>query len=385
MILADLGAEVIKVERPEVGDDARHMGPYLERWGAYFVAINRGKRSIVVDLRRKEGKALLLKLVAKSDVFLESFRGGKAASLGLDEETVRSVQPQIIYASLTAYGPRGPEYEKSGYDALLQARTGILSVTGTEEGTPVRAGVSLLDMGSGMWVALGVIAALLERQRSGRGQRVEGSLFQTGVMWLAYHVLARQMSGKDPTPQGTRHPAFAPYGDFPTADGTVLIGVSNDRLFAKLCAALGRVGWVQEPRFATNPTRVQNRPQLEQEMAAVLRERSTAEWLVEFDRHGVPSSPVQNIGQLLNDTQLAAIGQLEQVGLPHPIGASLRLPRLPLELSVSPAAISGPPPQLGEDGKDILQEMGFGQQEIAALIDSGVVGFPPAKEEPITG
>lgn len=376
MVLGDLGADIIKIERPAGGDEGRQMGPHQGNWGAYFVVLNRGKRSLALDVRHPEGRAALLRLAELSDVFIESFRGGKAAALGLDENVLRSVQPNIIYASLSAYGPRGPEYEKPGYDALLQARTGIRSVTGAPEGPPVRAGVSVLDMGSGIWAALGIIAALFERQRSGKGQRVDTSLFQTGVMWMAYHLLYRQFTGEDPTPQGSSHSAFAPYGDFPTADGTILIGISNDSLFARLCRVIERPSWISDPLFATNQNRLQNRLQLDQELASVLRRNLTETWLNKFDENGVPASPAHTVSQLLSDRQLAAINQLEAVDLPDVKGASVSLPHLPIELSSTPSRISGPPPNLGQHGRDILGEAGFSDEDIEALVSQGIVRLP---------
>jgi crotonobetainyl-CoA:carnitine CoA-transferase CaiB-like acyl-CoA transferase len=381
MVLADLGATVTKVERPDGGDDGRQMRPHQGPWGAYFVAINRGKRSLALDLRKPEARAVVLRLAGQSDVFVENFRGGKAAELGLDEAALRGAKADIIYASLSAYGPRGPEYEKAGYDALLQGRTGIVSVTGAARGGPARAGVSVLDMGSGIWVALGIVAALLERKNSGRGQRVDGSLFQTGVMWMAYHLLFRQFTGVDPSPEGTRHPAFAPYGDFPTADGRVLIGISNDRLFARLCTALESADWAAEwtkdPRYATNLGRVKHRDELDGRIAVIVQNRTTAEWLARFDSFGVPASPVQTAGELLNDPQLEAIHQLADLELPGTGGKQCRVPQLPLEFSVTPAAVSGPPPLLGEHGMAVLKEAGFTDEEIAALVGQGVVTLGP--------
>ena len=293
MILAGLGGDVIKIERPGSGDDARHMAPVAEQWSAYFVAINRGKRSAAVDLGTPDGVAVVLRMAAQCDVFIENFRGGKADAMGLGDAAVRAARPDIVYASLSAFGPRGPEYAKPGYDALVQARTGIQSVTGEPGTSGARAGVSVLDMGSGIWTALGIIAALFERQRSGCGGRVDGSLYQTGVMWMAYHLVARQFTGRDPEPQGTRLGAFAPYGEFATADGRLLIGVSNDRLFGRLCAAVTRPDLACDVRFRTNLERVHNREVLDVELTRILATRSTSEWLELFDRVGIPSSPIQ--------------------------------------------------------------------------------------------
>ena len=210
MILAGLGAEIIKLERPGSGDDARAMAPVQEGVSAYFLAINRGKKSVALDLSKPEGIAIALRLAKSCDVFLENFRGGKAERMGLGESALRSANPRIIYASLSAFGPRGPDFDKPGYDALAQARTGIQSVTGEPGTAGARAGVSILDMGSGMWMAIAILAALFDRERTGRVRRVDGSLYQTGVMWMAYHLVARQMTGRDPSPQGTGTPRSLP-------------------------------------------------------------------------------------------------------------------------------------------------------------------------------
>src|SRR5581483_9369509 len=273
MILADLGAEIIKVERPDDGEDGRAMGPHRGPWGAYFTVLNRGKRSIALDLGKPEGREAVLRIAATCDVFLENLRGGKAAAMGLDEPAVRARKPEIIYASLSAYGPAGPDYLRPGYDAVLQARTGIMSITGNPDSGPMRSGVSILDIGTGVWMALGVLAALLERQRSGQGQRVDASLFQTGVMLMSYHLLFRQFTGVNPKPQGSRHTAFAPYGAFPAADGSIMIGISGDKAFRRLAEALGNPEWADDPRFSTNSDRVRNTAELEQCISEVLMTR----------------------------------------------------------------------------------------------------------------
>ncbi len=362
MILAALGADVIKIERPGSGDDARQMAPD----SAYFIAINRGKRSLALDLSSPEGVAVALRLAASCDVFVENFRGGKAEAMGLAESAVRAARAEIIYASLSAFGPRGPDFEKPGYDALVQARTGIQSVTGEPGTAGARAGVSILDMGTGMWMALGILAALFDLQRTGRGTRVDGSLFQTGVMWMAYHLIARQMTGTDPRPQGTRHSAFAPYGDFATADSRVLIGISNDRLFGRLCSS---VGLERDPRFATNAGRVEHRNALDALLATIFVQRTTGEWLEIFDRSGVPASAVQSAGDLLDDPQLAALAQMSEA-VP-----GILSPNLPLEFSRA-LAPAGPPPRLGEHSRAVLMESGFEEREIESLVERRIIECP---------
>ena len=357
MILADLGADIIKVERIDGGDDARDMGPHRGQWGAYFIPINRGKRSITIDVTKPAGRETVLRLAQSCDVFIENFRVGKAAALGLDEAAIRARRPDVIYASLSAYGSSGPDCGKPGYDAILQARTGIVSVTGPNRDTPIRAGVSILDMGAGVWMALGILAALFERKSSGRGQRVEASLFQTGVMLMCYHLLYRQFSGVNPGPQGSRHASVAPYGAFSTTDGAVMIGISNDRLFRRLCTAVGHTEWAEDPSFCTNIERVRNRVDLEGRIENILRTKTTAEWLKILNANDVPCDAVQNAEQVMNDPQIAALDQLVAVALAGELSADV------------------PPPALGEHGREILLQAGFAEAEIEELVRCGACAF----------
>ncbi|HTR38926.1 MAG TPA: CoA transferase [Bryobacteraceae bacterium] len=375
MVLGDLGADVIKVERIDGGDDGRSMGPHRGPWGAFFVPLNRGKRSIAVDVTKPAGRDIILRLASTCDVFVENFRGGKAAALGLDESAVRARKPDIIYASLTAYGARGPDYTKPGYDALAQGRSGIVSVTGTSADAPIRAGVSIIDMGAGVWIALGVLAALFERQRSGRGQRVDSSLFQTGVMLMSYHLMYRQFTGVDPKPQGSRHTAFAPYGAFPTATGAIMIGISNDRQFRRLCDVIGKPELADDPRFETNPARVAHVDALEVLISDVFRTQPASHWVAALDAADVPNDAVQKAGQVLADPQLAALGQLAQVTLPGEQSAVV--PGLPIELSLTPSRVAGPPPALSQHSRAILHEAGYSDAEIEELARGGACKIDP--------
>lgn len=366
MILADLGADIIKVERPGTGEDGRAMGPHRGEWGAYFTALNRGKRSIALDIRRPAGRDAVLRIASTCDVFLENFRGGKAAQFGLDETAVRARKPDIIYASLSAYGPNGPDYKRPGYDAILQARTGIMSVTGDGGEMPVRSGVSILDMGTGVWTALGILAALFERQRSGRGQRVDASLFQTGVMFMSYHLLYRQFVGVNPKPQGSRHTAFAPYGAYSAADGAIMIGISSDQAFRRLVEALGKPELADDTRFRTNQERVRNTPELDQILSGVLALQPRSHWTAALDACDVANDPVQTPDQVMTDRQVAALQQLEQIELPGQ--ESALSPRLPLGFSLTPPVIQGPPPRVGEHTRAVLQEARFSESEIEELL-----------------
>jgi len=349
------------------------MGPHRGPWGAYFTPLNRGKRAIELDIRQSAGREAVLRLASTCDVFLENFRGGKAAALGLDEGSIRSRRPDVIYASLSAYGPRGPDSARPGYDAILQARTGIMSVTGDAErpdSAPVRAGVSILDLGTGVWMALGILAALIERQRSGEGQRVDASLFQTGVMLMAYHLLYRQFAGANPKPQGSRHTAFAPYGAFQAADGAIMIGISSDKAFRRLSEALGRPDWPDDPRFRTNVDRVAHAGALETLISKALGAHPVSHWTEVLDRHDVANDPVQSPEQVMADRQIAALGQLTEVSLGGEEPALL--PRLPLGLSLTPPVVRGSPPQVGEHTREILREAGYEPAEIEDLIRLGV-------------
>jgi crotonobetainyl-CoA:carnitine CoA-transferase CaiB-like acyl-CoA transferase len=370
MILADLGADILKVEPPGPGEDGRAMGPHRGPWGAYFTTLNRGKRSIALDVRQPSGREAVLRIAATCDVFLENLRGGKAAALGLDEDAVRARRPDIIYASLSAYGATGPDYTRPGYDAVLQARTGIMSVTGSGDGMPIRSGVSILDLGTGVWTALGVVAALWERQRSGKGQRVDTSLLQTGVMLMSYHLLYRQFAGVNPKPQGSRHTAFAPYGAFATADGAIMIGISSDKAFRRLAEALGKPEWAENPRFRTNLDRVRNTPELDRCISEVLVAHPVSHWAALLDRHDVACDPVQMPDQVMADPQVAAVGQLEAIDLAGQ-GSAL-LPQLPVAFSLTPAAIQGPPPAVGQHTREILREAGYANSQIEDLLRSGV-------------
>ena len=370
MILADLGADVIKVERPGTGEDGRAMGPHRGAWGAYFTALNRGKRSIALDIRQPAGREAVLRISATCDVFLENFRGGKATALGLDEAAVRARKPGIIYVSLSAYGTTGPDYTRPGYDAILQARTGIMSVTGNGNEMPVRSGVSILDMGTGVWTALGVLAALLERQRSGNGQRVDTSLFETGIMLMSYHLLYRQFAGVNPAPQGSKHTAFAPYGAFPAADGAIMIGISSDKSFQRLAEALSKPEWANDARFRTNQDRVRHMPELDRCISEVLRTRPVSHWTAVLDEHDVACDPVQSAGQVMSDRQVTALGQLEAIELAGE--ESALLPRVPVGLSLTPAAIRGGPPGVGQHTRAILEEAGYRAGEIEDLLRSGI-------------
>lgn len=323
-VLADLGASVVHVEGPR-GDDCRRMAPVRGDSSAYFEVVNRGKDVVVLDVRTAEGRARLDALLDDADVFVTNLRPGKLEGLRLDAASLERSHPRLIHASLSAYGPTGPERDKPGYDAVLQARTGIAAVTGTADGPPVRAGVSILDVGAGTWLALAVVTALYERAQTGRGGAVATSLFETGASWVAYHVAAHEVTGQPSRRHGSGHPAFAPYGIFATGSGEICLGIGGDALFARLCEAIGRPDLLTDDRFVTNAERSANAVALRTELERTLAEASADEWADRLGGAGLPVDAVQRPEDLLTDPQADRTGIL--VDLP---GTDLRVPGLPV-------------------------------------------------------
>lgn len=326
-VLADLGADVVHVEGP-AGDDCRRMAPTLNDSSAYFHVVNRNKRGLVLDIRTPTDRARLDALIGEADVFLCNLRPGKLEKYGLDADALCARFPRLIHASLSAYGPQGVERDKPGYDAVLQARTGIASITGTSDGPPVRAGVSVLDVGAGTWLALGVLASLYRREQTGTGGAVETSLFATGASWVGYHVVAHQVTDEASSRHGSGHPAFAPYGIFHTGDGYICLGIGGDVLFDRLCTALGREELVDDPRFRTNPDRVRHAAALREVLEGAMSASSAIELAVLLGRAGLPADAVRLPEDLLTDPQAEANGVLSPANLAN--GGTLVMPGLPL-------------------------------------------------------
>ncbi|HNO65395.1 MAG TPA: CaiB/BaiF CoA-transferase family protein [Tepidiformaceae bacterium] len=368
MVLADLGAEVVKVERPPNGDIARTTGPYQNGWSGYFFSINRGKKSVAINLRDPEGKDLFLRLVEKADVVLENFTPGTMAKLGLGYDVLSARNPRLIMASVSGFGQTGPYRDRPALDVVVQAMGGIMSITGEPGGGPVRPGASIGDITAGMFAAIGILSALHERERSGLGQAIDISMLDCQLALLENAIMRYFVTGTVPERLGTRHPSATPFQAFPTADGHIVIALAfgEENQWALLCAMLGLPELIDDERFETGPKRTRNHALLEPALIEAFRKRTTAEWYADFLAAGIPCGPVNSIADVVNDEQVRFRESIKPVT--HPVAGTMNISDTPVRMSRSETGIQGPPPSMGADTVSVLESwLGLSQADIEAL------------------
>ncbi len=383
-MLSDLGAEVIKIERPGAGDDTRHWGPpYLkDRDGndtadsTYYLSINRGKRSVTVDISKPEGQKIVRDLAAKSDIFVENYKVGGLAKYGLTYDDLKAVNPSLIYCSITGFGQDGPYATRAGYDYMIQAMGGMMSITGEADerpgGGPMRVGIAIADLTTGLYSTVAILAAVAHRERTGEGQYIDMALLDCATAILTNQGLNYLNTGTPPGRVGNRHPNVVPYQPFPSADGHVVIAVGNDGQFRRLCQVLGLPELADDERFATNSARVTRQPELAELLAVPVKEKTTAEWLEILEAEGVPCGPINSIEEVFNDPQIKHRGMV--VEQEHALAGDIPMIASPINLSATPVEYQGAPPTLGQHTDDVLAEvLELSETRIAELRSDGVL------------
>ncbi len=390
-MLADLGADVVKVERPVAGDDTRHWGPpFLQDangddtgHATYFTACNRNKRSIAIDIAKPEGQALIRQMAQGSDILVENFKVGGLAHYGLDYASLHALNPRLIYCSVTGFGQDGPYAERAGYDLMVQAMSGMMSITGKPEGTPggtpQRVGVALTDLFAGVYACSAILAAVEVRHRTGLGQHIDMSLLDVGMAILANQAAGFLNTGASPMRQGNTHPSLVPYQDLPTADGAMLLAVGNDGQFARFSEAAGQPQWARDARFVTNTDRVRHRDALIPLIEMETRKHTTAQWIALLEHRAVPCGPINTVAQAFDDAQVKARQLLVQQPLSPAAAAQTGVASIasvasPLRLMDTPPVLHRAPPVLGEHTDEVLRELGLDAAALAHLRSTGVVG-----------
>jgi crotonobetainyl-CoA:carnitine CoA-transferase CaiB-like acyl-CoA transferase len=373
-IFGDYGAEVIKIEQPGTGDDSRQWAPPKAPDGSasYFFSINRNKKSVTLNLKHPRGKELCLALVARGDVLIENFKPGTMEDLGLEWEVLRRVNPRLIYCQISGFGNSGPYRERAGYDSILQGMTGLMSITGERDGPPVKAGVAIVDEITALYAHGAILAALLHRERTGQGQKVECSLLESGVAAMMNAAAAYLIAGVVQGRWGSAHESVVPYQAFRARDGYLIIGVGNERLWKAFCETIGAPEWADDPRFDSNVKRVQHRPELVRLIEERLLGRSRDEWIAAFAAAGLPTGPINTVDQVFAEPQVLHRGMVQEVE--HPTAGRVKLVGIPVKFSATPGEITLPPPLLGEHTEEVLTGLlGLPKAELDTLRSEGVI------------
>jgi crotonobetainyl-CoA:carnitine CoA-transferase CaiB-like acyl-CoA transferase len=372
LMLANQGAEVVKVERPGVGDDNRHSGPpFVDGESPYFWTVNYGKRSIELDLKTEEGLAALYDLAAEADVFVQNYRPGTAEKLRVADDDIREVNEDIVYCAISAFGQTGPWSQRPGYDLLVQGMSGIMSVTGEPDGDPVKVGLPQTDLITGMWAAFGIVTALYRRALTGEGDYLELGMLDATLPWLTKQA-GKAFVGEEPERMGTKDPVLAPYQTFETADGHINVACLNQKLWRGLCEAIDRPELADDERFAENADRVEHMDALEAELQAELEQHTTDEWMeILVEDAGIPAGPVYSVDEALHNEQTEARGMVTEM---EARGTEIPVVEHPLNFERTETGFESPPPELGEDNREVFAELGYSDEEIDALAEAGVFG-----------
>ena len=372
MLLGDLGAEIIKIEQPGTGDESRNFGPFKNGFSLYFMSVNRGKRSITLNLKTERGQAIFKQLLAHTDIVVENFRPGTMKKLGLDYDTLKTEHPSLIYAACSGFGQTGPYAQQGAYDMIIQGMGGIISITGEPEGPPVRVGTSISDITAALFTTIGVLSALHHRNETGKGQFVDVAMLDSLVAVLENAVVRYFATGEAPKPLGARHPAITPFEAFASADGHVIIALGNDTLWAKFCEHVNRQDLISDERFRTNADRTENHAELFPILSEIMSQRTTDDWIDALGKIGVPCGPINAMDKVVSHPQVQAREMITRVA--HHITGAVEVPGVPIKLSETPGNVDAPAPSLGEHTTEILTDiLKMSPNEVAALKQDGVI------------
>lgn len=372
MILADMGADVIKIEMPKTGDDSRGYGPYLNNESAYFMSINRNKRSMTLNLKTEKGKEIFLEMIKDMDVLVENYRPGTMEKLGLGYDYLATINPKLIYAAASGYGHTGPYSKRAAYDAVVQAMGGIMSITGEKDGKPTRVGSSIGDISAGMFTAIGILAAIESRHSSGKGQKVDVAMLDCQVAMLENAIARYYVNGEVPRPYGNRHTSIVPFETFETSDGEIMVAAGNNNLWAKLCECLGIPELIDDQRFKDNPLRNENYDELRPLLTPPFKLKTIKEWQDCLDKQGIPNGPINSIDMVVSDPQVIAREMI--VEIEHPVAGNMKMPGIPIKLSSTPGRIRTPAPVLGQHSEEILKEyLNYSKETVEKLVEEGVL------------